>query len=1207
LNINWRHILVFVLVICGAIYVSIPTSDTLVEMTREADDLQKLMRILHQRIENDPRDADACLELAELYRRLNDPANATKMYREANRRRPGDPKIQYPLALALVDDNEVDEALELLPEKYRDRNFMLQVVAYYDKVGDLQKAEETLLRTERDYLDNPQTWLSIARWRSDDNNLEGECEALRKVIELDPENPEAWERYFLNRAWELDSDEAIRAAHELEKLGLMTNENYETLFEILMSSRDTAGAVAALEKMAGFNELNLFRSFEYAVLLYRNNEYDKADAVLLRLMESEREEPLPEATVHGIVQYLRESAEEKLNLPLALKLAEMPVEAAVLRANRLTALRVALERDDYERVVPYLREFIDEPGATADVILMGINLAYRGGDFELLAGLFGRLKTADNPYGVEINPDGVFYTLLENPDKTLDHWRAEVEREPDSTQKLVCLSRAAVRENKPLEAARAVDLALPRLEAADFIDAFGLLESLLFLDGLAGGGGAGRPRNWLEEADRLAEGLAAGPLAGNRAYLALVADLRERQGKPEAAAALWERLTREYPEESSSWLGLGRFAAARGDGQGVAAALARLGKTSPEAEEGVAAEEIRGVIDICETMNDFYRSDRPEEADRWLDRAWEVYRENRNLFPDSEPENVVLEAGLVERRGDWDVSLAFWKRVAELQPDNLNAWLGLARAQLEKKEADAAWDSLLRAKELAAGNPDLELELAGQLLEAADAAPEDSPVRAERRDAAFAFGEERLGRQWDPELASTLVWWALEINDLAKARDFLSRSSDYATPAMHASLAEAYLAAALGERDKTGFMPGDLRESALSEALAACAGRDRDTMMRAAYVLSEVNEKERLREVLGWIEGTDWAGTPDDLTSMIQLADAYSVIGDFERQYALAEKRARLGGEPEWLDAIDRHVWNGDFAGALRVMGEAGELFPDSGEIFSRELSLRADDNRPGLVIAAFERVRKRSPGIAERLTGDALAAIAESYEDLRSTPQARRFYRLSLERQPANKRGSMGAARLQRRDGNLGGAILRLQAYAAAEPDDPWGWLELANYRAEANQVGRAEYLKVVELTKPDESGEIPKDVVAARAVALRQLGREKEALALLEGTIQTSIESPDVACDYAQMLMELGRYDEAEKVLRDTVALFPYHVWAYRLEATVLVRRRRYDLAVARLKEALAWAPDDGEVQRDLGFAAQMWERTWKSQKNWLSSGGR
>lgn len=255
----------------------------------------------------------------------------------------------------------------------------------------------------------------------------------------------------------------------------------------------------------------------------------------------------------------------------------------------------------------------------------------------------------------------------------------------------------------------------------------------------------------------------------------------------------------------------------------------------------------------------------------------------------------------------------------------------------------------------------------------------------------------------------------------------------------------------------------------------------------------------------------------------------------------------------------------------------------------------------------SYRSARERIPKIDDELSADALAALGVSHDDLRSNERARRFFRLSLEKEEANKRASMGLARLLRRDGDLSGALLWLRRYVAAHDDDAWGWLELANTRTAAQQNGRPEYRRVLELTVPGVDGEVSRDVRAARAVALRQLGKEKEALALLESTMGPRIDNPDIACDYAQMLMEIGRYDEAERILRETVKVFPAHVWAYRLESTILVRRKKYDLAVARLREALQWAPNDGETQRDLGFAAQMWERMWLSQKVWLRSGGR
>ncbi|MDR1518863.1 MAG: tetratricopeptide repeat protein [Planctomycetota bacterium] len=696
------------------------------------------------------------------------------------------------------------------------------------------------------------------------------------------------------------------------------------------------------------------------------------------------------------------------------------------------------ETDDPGPAPADLDELLDDPDSAPGILILGIEAAYRSGNFASLAGLFSRLRSAGGP-----DIDAVVYDLLENAGKTAGASPAGPEDGFAAIQTLAGLAWAAARDGNGPEAAMAADLALPRLEADDFIDGLGLMEALLFL---AGVNGADERALRLNQADGLAGALAAGPLGHSRWFLLLSADLRQRQGRVGEAERLWAGLAREFPEDAAGWLGLGGLAAARGDGKTAEEAFARLAAMDGKLDAG----EVVGAIDICIAMNDFFRKLEAGLADVWLRRANDLYQRRRNFFPDSELENVTLESDLLERMGEWDESFALWQKISRLRPDRAEVKLGLARAALGRGDADLSWEYLIQANRLGIVGLDLELQMARQLLEAVDAIPAGDPRRAGRSRLAFDFAEGRLRRGWEPELAEAMIRLALAENDLAKAREILSRFGADASPEMRAALARR----------------------------------------------------------------------------------------------------------------------------------EAEESSPDSGEFPGLELSIPAADGRPERTLAAFGQARRRWPDIEARLTGDALAAIADAYAERHSAPLARRFYRLSLEKAPANRRGSLGLARLLRRDGNLGGAVRQLRAYVEANPDDPRGWLELADCRFDANQGGRREYLRVVELTNPGPRGDLPRDLAAARAAALRRLGREAEALPLLRDAIGDPIEDPDAACDYAQALMELRRYDEAGRVLRDTIRLFPRQIRAYRLESAILIRQRRYALAAARLREARRWAPTGREA---------------------------
>ncbi len=1214
MKIRWYYILLFALAVCGVAYMSIPTEETLIAMSREDGNLPRVRELLKRHFDREPGNLKVALDLAGVCREMDDYAGEMEALRVAYRHHPGEVRVQREFASALVDGDEIEDALAVLPPERRDREFLLRTVAYYDKMGDLARAEEMLLAAEKDNLDKPLVWIIVAEWRADLYNLEGEAEALRRALRADPKNQAAWERYFVNRAWQLDVDETLSAAAELEGFAPLDRGHLETVYDFQLSRRDVDGAILTLEKMSRLPGVDPAAKVDYAVLLYRQGAAEKADRVLLGLLASP--EGLTRQASTDAISYLRESAQTADNLELALRLAALPADPDVKRANQMAVVEIALATNRVEEARGYFKAALADPDAPADVILMGLNLAYRDGDFAALPGLVDRLNRAANPGADDTSIDGVVYAALEN-DRPMDFWQEETRRVPGSASAWTALARVAVRQGNAVEAGRAVDAGLRVLDRRDFIDSFSLLESLVYLGGIEPDGSPDQRARY-ERAMELADAQMDGPLSESRWFLAMAADLNERRGRDDVAEELWRRISTDFPDDVSSMLGLARAAAGRGDEAAVDSVLrryqAREAATPAPVEEVEDAEdreagrpgEIRSLVYACLALFDYYSqvdNADPARAQPWLDRAGTLMADHAGILPDADPDNVYLRAELAERNKDWTAAHAYWLRAARAIPENVNAWLGMARAASGMENPDLAWQALTQAAKLDTTGLDVQLQLAWQSLTASAELPEDHPERAARRAWAEDYAAARLKRQWEPDLAAALVFRALENEDLAKARSFLNRSWE-APSEVHAALAEAFLATALLEQAKSDVKVTEFHKQALAEATAASVSNDRSILMRMAYVLSELNEKDRLRALLARIEAIPGEEDPDHLR---QLADAYGFLENYPRQFELVERRARLGGVPEWLDAIDRHAWAGDYEGGFRLLEEAERLYPDAVELTDRWLAFLGDNNRPGQVLEVYERARNRNPEIEAKLSADALAAVGVAYDDLRSTPQARRFFRLSLEKEPGNKRGSMGQARLLRRDGNLAGAIRALRLYVAGTPDDPWGWLELANTRADAEQVGRQEYLKVVELTEPDRHGDIPTDVRAARGVALRQLGREKEALALFEDTVGPVITDPNVACDFAQMLMEIRKYDEAEDILRRTVKAFPYHVWAYRLESTILVRRQKYDLAVARLKEALLWAPSDGEVQRDLGFAAQLWERTWQSQKNWLAAGGR
>ncbi len=1182
------YLLLFALAVCGVVYLSIPSERTLVELSRDDDDIARTRQLLERRVDREPGSVDAALELADFHSGRGEIDAAVAVLQGARARFPASAGVQTRLGGELLRRGETDRALATVSEHRRDRDFHYAAAANREQEGDLAQAEAMLLAAGEDTAD---VWKRVAGWRWDMYETEGAAEALRRALALRPDDRETLEAYFTNRVWALDAAGAIWAAAALETLGPLDRQHLSALHGLQMSVRDIDGAAASLEKLAALPDAGPTDAFALGIFLYAKGDVAQSDEALLALA---RTPDLPRGILEDALARLELSAVSNRNLDLAMRLADLDAaDPRLAESARAVVVDVAMELGRFDEAAAYAAPLAANPQAGVAVLQTALELAYIRDDFGAIPPLHRRLADA----GVHV---GELLALIPGEDKPLAEWRVRAENPEGRSLALAGLLKTAMFLNArnaetpgtapatPVaELAETADALLPLIDARAVLTVAAALEALADLADAEPEEAARQTR--LEQAAALARPLADTVLAGSAEVMLDAASVNERLGRLDEAERFWRLAARAGEDDPWSRLGLARTAARRGDETTVEDAI----RHSEARGDARTAAEIRALVDACLALVDAVREERPDAAERWLARSRELVAANADALSGDDIENLDIRADIAERSGDARAMADAWRRIAQREPGRPDAWLGLARAGILLEQPDAAWEALGRARELldrADGDEgEARVRVAWQMLAVADATPEDSPRRSERLTAAVLYARETLARTHDDELALSLFWRLLERKELAEAGAYIGSGEN--APELNASLAESWL-----DDGKLG--------AARERAIAASASTDRDVLLRMAYVLTETGDKDKARELLARVETLPGEETPEYL---LQLADAYGGVEAFDRQYALIEKRARAGGEKEWLDAVDRHAWAGDAEGATALLREAGDRYPQSAAILDRTLTLLADNNRPGEVLDVFRKAVNAIDGVEGKLSADALAALGVASDDVRQTPRARRFFRLSFEKDAANKRGCMGYARLLRRDGNLAGALAQLRRYAEGTPDDPWGWLEVANTRSLADQNGRSEYREVVRLTEPDEKGDIARDVRAARAVALRALGREKEALALLRGTMGPRIDNPDIACDFAQMLMEIRQYDEAEAILRETVKAFPYHVWAYRLESTILVRRQKYDLAVERLREALLWSPHDGEVQRDLGFAAQLWERTWDAQKGWLTAGGR
>lgn len=917
---KWIYIILFALAVCGAVALSFPSFWTLVEMSRDDGNTARTLELLEKRFQDSPTNLELGLELVDACLEAGNDDDALRVMREVYRHHPGEARVQRGLAMLLVDRNDVEGALSVLPEARRDRDFYERLTGYYRRTGDLLRAEDALLKAEGANTRNPDVWLTIAEWRTELYDMSSAADALRRALAADPDNAEAWERYFDNRAWQLDGMEVIRAAGELQRLRPLDRARLHVVLEFQLALRDAAGVVATAEKIRGLSDASGREVLDYAILLQRGGKMEESENVL---MELARDPLSDEKDRREAMVLLRDSIETRKDLPQALRLAQLAADPESIRANRLLAAELAIEAGRYKEAEQAVADLVAAPDAPAEVLRMGLMLAYWKNDYSAMPGLFERMRRAGAPVDEALD-------FILDSDLRLGYWRDAVRESPSSVPALVGLARAASRENLPAETAAAVDAVLPLLDSRDAVGAYGAFDALLYL-----AGGASDPavrdrrmRQALELSDRYVDG----PLGASRGFMLMAADVNERAGRREAAEELWSRVAALHPADPWSWMGLARSAAARGDDANMKRILDHMAEV-PGDRTGA---EVRGLASSCLTISDFYRERDPEKSRYWLGRARGLVERNRAALPLVNLENLYLMAEISERAEEWNLAMAYWREALEVDPASLPAALGVVRSSLGMEDFDAALRALARADSLvAADDAERKLQLAWQYLAVADATPESTGQREERQEIALKRAEEILAGQWNEELATALIWRALDGGRLDQANGLLAKFREV-PPDLHAPLAEAYFARGM-------------KEDARDAAIAASSSPDAGVALRMAYVFAELDERERAKALLE--QAAAGAGSNTDSQFLLDLSDTYGAVEDRPRQYYYIEKRARLGGELEWLDAVDRHSWNGNWEGALALLDEGEGLFPASVAMVDRKLRILADSNRPGLTV----------------------------------------------------------------------------------------------------------------------------------------------------------------------------------------------------------------------------------------------------------------
>lgn len=118
------------------------------------------------------------------------------------------------------------------------------------------------------------------------------------------------------------------------------------------------------------------------------------------------------------------------------------------------------------------------------------------------------------------------------------------------------------------------------------------------------------------------------------------------------------------------------------------------------------------------------------------------------------------------------------------------------------------------------------------------------------------------------------------------------------------------------------------------------------------------------------------------------------------------------------------------------------------------------------------------------------------------------------------------------------------------------------------------------------------PLDVDARRHYAdvLWKRGERMEAVAQIDQALRLSPDDVGLAIDGGRMYLEIGLFDDAERLSNTAIRLAPRSAAAWHMRGELALARGQAELALADLHKALTIAPDDREALLDTAEAYRL-----------------
>lgn len=575
----------------------------------------------------------------------------------------------------------------------------------------------------------------------------------------------------------------------------------------------------------------------------------------------------------------------------------------------------------------------------------------------------------------------------------------------------------------------------------------------------------------------------------------ILARVRLRQGQPQAAWDVARAQDGDAPAHRAELL--------------VIRGQARLQQERPEDAEALFRQALELVPDQVNALRGkavlAMRQGKLETAKAALDRARAAHPEEPGLW--------LVTAQLRQRRDDPAGVKAAYAKAHELAPDNRQAILGLAQAQLRLGEVDAA-------AELLDGLPEDRRSPAGRYLEAVVA------VDRGDLDGARALLEPLVGRHDYPPARFLLGWVAFQQGRLETAAEALRGAVDDAPNRLAAAklLAATYLR--LDSPDRAVSVLDPLRDTAGDDPrFLVLAGRAR---IAAGDFTGGMADLRAAAEA-----------APEDAAIQSQVAMGFLAGGDREQAIPQLEKSVALAPDNRGgrLLLAVTHLEAGNYAQAVEVAKALEADLPDN-PVPPNLLGLaHQGQGEPEAARDQFEKALERRSSFHPARLNLARLALAEG-----RTEAAGRHIEAVLEAKPEHVSALLLRADLASARGDGGERGRWLERAWEAHPDSRSAGLRLVRHRLATGEALKAlDTARALERRHGDHPG-----VVIALAEAQLRTGHTASAVSNLRDLVTAHPEAVTPRLLLARGLRQQQSLDGAREQLHRTLELRPDHLEA-------------------------------------------------------------